>query len=104
MRKRLLKDADHPDIADSLNNLGEDYQGLGDDLKANDFYLQAFEMRKRLFKDADHPDIADSLIILSASYSRLGDDLKEKDFYLQAFEMRKRLFKDKFENVKKKSL
>ncbi|RNA16739.1 tetratricopeptide repeat, partial [Brachionus plicatilis] len=52
MRKRLYKDADHSEIATSLNSLAVSHERLGDDQTARNFYLQAYEMRKRLYKDA----------------------------------------------------
>jgi hypothetical protein len=91
MRSNLYK-GDHPDLAQSLNNLGVSYTSLGDDNKALEFYSKCFEMRSNLYK-GDHPDLAQSLNNLGVSYTRLGDDNKALEFYLKCFEMRSNLYK-----------
>jgi len=59
MRKKLY-DSDHPDLAQSLNNLAVSYTRLGDYNKALEYELKTYEMRKKLY-DIDHPDLAQSL-------------------------------------------
>ena len=49
MRQRLYS-GDHPDFAQSLNNMAVSYERLGDDHKAAEFYLKALEMRQRLLQ------------------------------------------------------
>ena len=56
MRQRLFK-GDHPNIAMSFNNIGNEYSALGDTAKALEYKMMALEMYQRLFK-GDHPDIA----------------------------------------------
>ena len=70
MRERLYKD-DHPDLAQSYNAVAVSYTRLGNDQKAQGYYLKSMEMRERLYKD-DHPDLAQSLSNVGASYTRLG--------------------------------
>ncbi|CAF1035171.1 unnamed protein product [Brachionus calyciflorus] len=60
--KRLYKDADHPDIAQSLKSLAVSYRNHGDVNTANDIDFKAYEIRKKLYKDADHSDIAQSYL------------------------------------------
>ncbi|WP_375506501.1 tetratricopeptide repeat protein [uncultured Nostoc sp.] len=46
MRQRLLG-YEHPDVADSLNNLGLNYFKQGNYKEAESLFLQAFEIRER---------------------------------------------------------
>ncbi|RNA16201.1 tetratricopeptide repeat, partial [Brachionus plicatilis] len=94
IRKKLNKDADHSEIAKSLNSLTVSYRRLGDNQTALKHNLQANEMRKRLYKDLDHSEIARSLHNLAVYYERHGDDQKAKNFYLQAYEMRISFYND----------
>ena len=90
MSERLYPNQDHPDIANSLNNLGIIWKNEDFD-KALDFRKLSFEMRERLYPNQDHPDIADSL-------NNLGNILENKNFnkalyfHKLSFEMRKRLY------------
>ena len=45
MRKKL-HDSDHPDLAQSLNNLAVSFTRLGDYNKALKYELKVYEMRK----------------------------------------------------------
>ncbi len=50
----------HPDYAQSLNNLASLYEAMGDYAKAEPLYRQALEIRKRALGE-NHPDFAESL-------------------------------------------
>jgi tetratricopeptide (TPR) repeat protein len=88
---QFLFKKDHPDIADSLNNLAVLYYKQGKYSKAEPLFLQALEMTKRLFIK-DHPDVATSLNNLALFYQSQGKYNKAELLYFQALEMRKRLF------------
>ncbi len=90
MIKRLFN-GDHPDVAQSLNNLALLYQSQGRYEQAEPFLEQALEMRKRLF-NGDYPDVASSLNNLAALYQSQGRYEQAEPLYEQALEMTKRLF------------
>ncbi|MHA7877966.1 MAG: tetratricopeptide repeat protein, partial [Bacteroidota bacterium] len=96
MRKALYKNQDHPDVAESLNNMGNAYTtALGEAQKGLRYYEQALEMRKALYKDQDHPDVAESLNNMGNAYTTaLGEAQKGLRYYEQALEIRKALYKD----------
>ena len=81
MRKKLFDNKPHPDIASSLNNVGESYKNLGgfDNLKKGLQLLElALEMRKKLFDNKAHPDIATSLNNVGIGYVNLGGSVNLK--------------------------
>ncbi|MFN7921322.1 MAG: serine/threonine-protein kinase [Bryobacteraceae bacterium] len=90
MRKRLLA-ADHPDIADSLNTIGNLRQGRGDLDGAIEAHRQAVALRRASLA-ADDP-------LLAVSLSNLGNVLREKSDLAaaepplqEALEIRKKAF------------
>jgi tetratricopeptide (TPR) repeat protein len=54
LKKRLLED-NHPDVAQSLNNLAELYRSQGRYPEAEPLYLEALDLYKRLLGD-NHPN------------------------------------------------
>ena len=83
---------DHPDMAQSLNNVGVSLSALGDQQEALAYYKQALAMRQRLYPDQDHPDIAGSLNNVGVSLSALGEEKEALAYYKQALAMRQRLY------------
>ena len=81
---------DHPDIAASMNNIGNLYQSMGDHKKALEYYFDSLEMRKRIFK-GDHPYIVTSMSNIGNLYKLLGKRDLAEQFLLDAQKMRKRL-------------
>ena len=63
---------DHPDYADSLNNLAGLYQAMGDHAAALPLYRQALEIRRTALGE-NHPDYAKSLNNLAELYRVMGD-------------------------------
>jgi tetratricopeptide (TPR) repeat protein len=88
---QTLFTGDHPDVANSLNNLANLYHNQGKYSEAEPLYLEALEMRKRLFT-GDHPDVATSLNNLAVFYDDQGEYSEAEPLYLDALEMRKQLF------------
>lgn len=89
--KRIYPNQDHPDAANSLNNLGVIWKIKKDFSKALNFYNQSFEIRKKLYPNQDHPDIADSLNNLGVLWSE-KDFNKALNFRTKSFKMRKKLY------------
>lgn len=76
MQQELYKDkGNHPDIANSLNNIGIAYYHLGDKLKAPELFKQCYFMKYKLL-GKDHPDtqaVKNNIISLDAEFSGIGE-------------------------------
>ncbi len=92
MRKRLWPNQDHPEIAHTLNSLGELSNHIGEHEKAIQYKKDALAMRQRLFPGRDHPDTARSLVSVGIGYAKLDDLGEALPYKQQALEMRRRLF------------
>ncbi|MEM7055521.1 MAG: tetratricopeptide repeat protein [Bacteroidota bacterium] len=85
---------DHPEVAQSLNNVGESLWKLGSYQEALAYYKRGLAMRQRLYKDQDHPYIAGSLNNVGYSLGELGNYQEALGYLNQALAMRQRLYKD----------
>jgi len=74
---------DHPDVAQSLNNLAVLYESQGRYNDAEPLFLQSLEIRKRQL-GTDHPDVAQSLNNLAVLYESQGKYLEAEDLAKQA--------------------
>src|ERR1051326_2873695 len=90
MRKRLFANADHPDLALSMNNLGGHYEAMGKLAEAETLFKDALAMRQRLYHD-DSTDIAGSLSNLGFLYREQGKAAKSESMFLDALAMYNRL-------------
>jgi CHAT domain-containing protein/Flp pilus assembly protein TadD len=88
IRKRTLGE-NHPDVASSLDNLGNLYSDLGNYPKAEPYYLQAMEIRKKAFGEY-HPEVASSQNNLGNLYINLGNYPKAEPYYIQSLEIQKK--------------
>ncbi|XP_078687015.1 uncharacterized protein LOC144919436 [Branchiostoma floridae x Branchiostoma belcheri] len=78
----------HPDIADSLNNLGYVWFHLCDYRKAVSYHEQALRMKRVIYgEDAEHLDIAKSLHNLGLAWRKLSDHRKTVSYYEQSRQM-----------------
>ena len=82
IRRRLLTD-DHPDTADSYNNLAANLNAQGKYAQAQPLFEKALEIRRRLLTD-DHPDTARSYNNLAANLNAQGKYLEARDRWLRA--------------------
>jgi tetratricopeptide (TPR) repeat protein len=73
----------HPDVANSLNNLAELYRSQGRYEEAEPLYLQALELGQRLLGE-NHPDVATSLNNLALLYNTQGKYVKAEALSRQA--------------------
>ena len=80
----------HPDVANSLNNLELLYQAQEHYEQAEPLFLQALELRKRLLGQ-DHLDFGISLNNLALLYQDQGRYEQAEPLFLQALELNKRL-------------
>jgi tetratricopeptide (TPR) repeat protein len=89
--RRQLNKGDHPDIAESLNDLAIDLRWLGEHQSARELDEQALAMRQRLY-DGDHPQISWSLTNLAADLRALEAAEQARELDEQALAMRQRLY------------
>ena len=87
-RSRLGEE--HPDVADSLNNLALLYYSMGRYQEAEPLIVQALEMRMQLLGQ-NHPDVATSLNNLAVLYQLMGRYHQAEPLYQKALEMTKQL-------------
>ncbi|MCG8340957.1 MAG: tetratricopeptide repeat protein, partial [Cytophagales bacterium] len=83
---------DHPDIAESLNNVGLSLSALGEEKEALEYQKQALAMQERLYPAQDHPNIASSLNNVGLSLYALGQAKEALEYKKQALEMQERLY------------
>jgi CHAT domain-containing protein/Tfp pilus assembly protein PilF len=86
----------HPDLADSLNQLGILSDLQGQYAAAREYYQQALAMRQQLYRK-DHPLLAASLHNLAYFLREQGEYTAARDYQQQAVAMLQRLYpKDKY--------
>jgi hypothetical protein len=87
IRQILYPDQLHPDLAASLDDVGDSYEKLGgEDNQRRGLLLkeQALTMLQALYPDQPHPDVAQSLNNVGVSYAQLGGrENREKGLKLQ---------------------
>ncbi|KAI8480032.1 hypothetical protein Bbelb_422400 [Branchiostoma belcheri] len=82
----------HPDIANSLNNLGATWSNLGDHRMAVSYFEQALQMRRSIHGEGTvHRDIAKSLLNLGFVWNNLGDHRMAVIYYEQGLQMWRRI-------------
>ena len=89
IRQEVLGE-EHPDVANSLNNLALLYQLMGRYQQAEPLYNQALEMDRRLLGE-EHPDVAETLNNLALLYYFMGRYSEAEPLLNQGLEMRRRL-------------
>ena len=101
IRQALYK-GNHPDIAESLNNIGCVYKdGLGQAQEALNYFERALEMYNQIYEQKNHPDIARILSNLGITNSSLSRLEKALNYHQQALEMSKILYGDNNPNIAK---
>jgi tetratricopeptide (TPR) repeat protein/CHAT domain-containing protein len=80
---------DHPDTANSLNNLALLYSDQGAYSKAQPLYLRALKIREKAL-GPDHPSTATSLNNLALLYYDQGAYSKAEPLYLRSLEIREK--------------
>lgn len=74
---------EHPDTADSYNNIGGTYAGLGNHQRALEYQEKAFEIRLNIFGEK-HPDTATSYNNIGGTYTELGNYQRALEFQEKA--------------------
>ncbi|MEK7484410.1 MAG: tetratricopeptide repeat protein, partial [Planctomycetota bacterium] len=76
--------ADHPDVANSLNNLALLLQAKGDYEGAEPLYRRALEIYEKKLGN-DHPSVAGSLNNLAGLLQAKGEEKEGKQYFLKSF-------------------
>jgi len=77
---------DHPETADSLNDLASLYAGMGDYARAAPLYERALKIREKAL-GKDHPYTAIILNNLAETYREAGDYAKAEPLYKRAIKI-----------------
>ncbi|ACE06616.1 hypothetical protein Aasi_1304 [Candidatus Amoebophilus asiaticus 5a2] len=88
---RTIYTGNHPDIASSLDNIGNVYYDLIQYQEALKYYEQAFEIKKTIYKDT-HPSVATSLNNIGNVYRDLGRRQDALNYLKRALAMRQALY------------
>ncbi|MBW4508197.1 MAG: tetratricopeptide repeat protein [Scytonematopsis contorta HA4267-MV1] len=88
----------HPDVANSLNNLALLYTSQGHYSEAETLYIKALDARKHLVGE-QHLDVATSLNNLALLYHSQRRYSEAEPLYIKALDMRKRLLGEQHSDV-----
>ena len=89
IRQRVLG-PEHPDTAQSLNNLASLYQDMGEYAKAEPLYQEALRIRQKVL-GPEHPETATSINNLAALYQDMGEYAKAEPLYQEALRIRQKV-------------
>ncbi len=97
IRRKLLGD-EHPDIANSLNNLAVVLQNQGKYDEAEPLFREAILIFRKVHGD-EHPTVAAGLTNLAILLKEQGDDAQAEPLLREAVSMRRRLLGDRHPDV-----
>jgi tetratricopeptide (TPR) repeat protein len=81
---------EHPNTAQSLNNLALQYRAMGEYAKAEPLLQEALEIRQKIL-GKDHPDTANSLNNLAELYRPMGEYAKAEPLSKEALRIRQKV-------------
>ena len=82
---------DHPEVAATLNDLGNAHGDLGDYRTKKDFLERVLKIEEQHF-GADHPEVAATLNDLGNAHGALEDPRTKKDFLERVLKIEERHF------------
>lgn len=85
MRRRLVKNDDHTDIAETLHNLAVIEKGKGRHTEAEKLFREAIAIQRKAYGER-HPMLALSYMMLAETLISKGDFAAAEPFYQQAME------------------
>ncbi|EAR88471.2 tetratricopeptide repeat protein (macronuclear) [Tetrahymena thermophila SB210] len=80
------------DIYLSLSSLGQYYNQIGDQVKAQNYLNESLEIQKKLLERETHPETAQSVFHTASCLFQLGKYEQALERYLQCLEMRLQVF------------
>lgn len=89
---------EHPDLAQSYNNLAVTYYTLGDFQKCIEFFEKAFSIWEKVLP-SNHPDLAMSYNNLAETYGELGDHQKRLKYNQKALSIREKTLSPEHPNL-----
>ncbi len=97
LHRRELGD-EHPDVANSLNNLAALLQANGDYAAAEPLYREALGLYRKLLGD-EHPDVASGLNNLASLLQGKGEYAAAEPLFREALALRRKLLGDEHPHV-----
>ncbi len=89
--RRGIYGEEHPDVADSLNNLGDVYHEQGNLPKAIELHTQSLGIRRGIYGE-EHSDVATSLNNLGELYKAQGDLPKAIELHTQGLHIFRKVY------------
>src|SRR5690606_11023779 len=81
------KNEDHPNLVDTLSELGVTFNIKNDFKHALDMHTQALDMCKRLYKDKPHLRFIYSYMNIALVHDSKGEHRTARDYHTQAIKM-----------------
>ncbi|NGX31514.1 MAG: Photosystem I assembly protein Ycf3 [Chlamydiae bacterium] len=92
IRQTLYPNQNHPDLVNSLHDVGIVYRKMGDAKTALKYLKDALEMTTALYPNQNRPDLAGCLDSVGLAYLELGDAKTALKYLKDALEMTKALY------------
>ncbi len=89
LRERMLG-KEHPDTAESYNNIGLIYKKQGDYTKALDYYQKTLDTREKVL-GKEHPSTATTYNNIGLTYHSQGDYTKALEYHFKALDIREKV-------------
>ena len=89
LRERMLG-KEHPDTAESYNNIGLIYKKQGDYTKALDYYQKTLDTREKVL-GKEHPSTATTYNNIGLTYHSQGDYTKALEYYFKALDIKEKV-------------
>ena len=88
----------HPEVAQSLKDLGQVYINMGDLPKAEKVHLRSLKIRQNIFGE-NHSEVASSFQNLGNLYEQMGKLPKAEEFHLRSLKINQNLFGENHSDV-----
>ena len=88
IRRKVLGE-EHPDYAETLNNLAGLYETIGDYAQAEPLFIQCKDIQRKVLGE-EHPDYANTLNNLAFLYESMGDYARAEPLYIECRDIQKR--------------
>ena len=93
MQYRMFNGGEHPDLATTLQSLGESFRKRRDFTRALDKFERAYAMRKKIYNKRPHRHLVESLRSLHVTHFQLGNEKEANEFEDLRGKMEERLEK-----------